>query len=191
MKNLVILGVARSGKTTLSRMIANKYKNYQVINGDCIRSSFQNVFPQIGIDKFGGKGMLEDFPFFCSELFKQEINQNKKHFKYIFESCDITPEYAAKYFSSNNTSIIFLGYPNLSIEEIIYNYKNYAEEDDYMLKKSEEEIQNRANLWLRKSKEFQEQCKKYNIRFIDVSHNRNLIFNKLINELEESEYDLI
>lgn len=183
MKNIVILGVARAGKTTLSRIIANKYKNYQVINGDCIRTSFQKVFPQLEINKLGGKGMDKDFSLFCSELLNGEIKHNKKYFNYIFESCDITPENATKYFDLDNTNIIFLGYPNLTIEEIIFNYKNYAEEDDYMIKKTEKEIEERANLWLRKSKEFQEQCKKYNLNYIDVSYNRNDIFNEFISNL--------
>lgn len=183
MKNVVILGVARAGKTTLSRMIVNKYKNYQVINGDCVRTSFQNIFPQLEINRFGGKGMDKDFSLFCSELLSREIKQNKKYFNYIFESCDITPENATKYFNLDNTNIIFLGYPKLSVEEIIYNYKNYAEEDDYMLKKTEEEIRNRAELWLQKSKEYQKRCEQYNIKYIDVSYNRNDLFNEYINNL--------
>lgn len=183
MKNVVILGVARAGKTTLARMIANEYKNYQVINGDCIRTSFQNIFPQIEINKYCGEGMKEKFSLFCSELLKQEITQNENHFNYIFESCDIIPENAIKYFNLDNTIIIFLGYPKLSVEEIIYNYKNYAEENDYMLKKTDEEIRNRAILWLEKSKEYQKKCKEYNIRYIDVSYSRNHIFYKFIQEL--------
>lgn len=183
MKNIVILGVARAGKTTLSRMIVNKYKNYQVINGDCIRTSFQNIFPQIEINKYGGEGMKEKFSLFCSELLEQEITQNEDYFNYIFESCDVTPENARKYFSLNNTIIVFLGYPKLSVEEIIYNYKNYAEENDYMLKKTDDEIMNRAILWLQKSKEYQEQCKLYNIKYIDVSYNRNNIFDEFIKDL--------
>ena len=184
MKNIVILGVARAGKTTLSRMIVNKYKNYQVINGDCVRAAFQEVFPELEINRFHGKGMEKNFSYFCSELLKYEIKQNKKDFNYIFESCDITPENASKYFNLDNTLIIFLGYPNLSIEEILYNYKHYADKNDYMLKKTPEEMENRANLWSQKSKEYKELCEKNNIKFIDVSYDRKLIFDKLVNELE-------
>ena len=183
MKNIVILGVARAGKTTLAKLIANKYKKYQIINGDCIRNSFQNIFPQIEINKFGGEGMKEKFSLFCSELLEQEIIQNKDYFNYIFESCDVTPENARKHFSLNNTIVVFLGYPKLSVEQIIYNYKNYAEENDYMLKKTDGEIMNRAILWLQKSKEYQEQCKLYNIKYIDVSYNRNNIFDEFIKDL--------
>lgn len=164
-------------------MIANKYKNYQIINGDCVRHSFQKIFPELEINKFGGKGMIENFSLFCSQLLKTEIIQNENHFKYIFESCDITPENALKHFNIDNTIIVFLGYPKLTVDEIIFNYKNYAEENDYMLKKTDAEIKDRAILWLEKSKKFQAECKKCNIKYIDVSYNRNDIFDKFVEDL--------
>lgn len=158
MKNIVILGVARSGKTTLSKMIIEKFSNYQVLNGDCIRSTFQKVFPEVEINKFNGNGMKNDFALFCSELFKQEINYNKGYYNYIFESCDISPYNAKKFFCSKNVSIIFLIYPSLNVNEIINNYKSYAEKEDYMLKKTEDEILNRAQMWLEKSKQYKLEC---------------------------------
>lgn len=183
MKNIVILGVARSGKTTLSRMITEKFSNYQILNGDCIRSTFQKVFPEVGINKFKGHGMKNDFALFCSELFKNEIKYNKNYYNYIFESCDISPYNARKFFCNNDTSVIFLIYPSLNVNEIIYNYKYYAEKGDYMLKKTEEEILDRAQMWLEKSKQFKLECEQNNIRYIDVSYNRNEVFKKIIDEL--------
>ena len=88
---------------------------------------------------------------------------------------------------NNDSCIIFLGYPNLTIEETIANYKKYADEFDYMIKKTDEEIRNRAIMWTKKSKELREECLKNQIKFIDVSYDRKNTFEKLIEELSIDE----
>lgn len=137
------------------------------------------------INHLGGEGMKEDFPKFCASLLENQIKQHKNIFNYIFESCDITPFYAKKYFDSKDTIILFLGYPKLTVTEVYNNYKNYATSDDYMLKKTDDEIMDRAYKWLERSKQLKEECIKYNIKFIDVSYDRNEIFDKLIKEIKD------
>lgn len=183
MKNIIILGVARSGKTTLARMIKEKYSNYNIIDGDCIRTAFEKVVPELQINHINGKGMIETFPEFCSRLFEYQIKEHKNYFNYIFESCDISPVQLKKYFNIKNTIVLFLGYPNLTVKETFNNYKKYALENDYMLKKTDKEIMDRAIMWTKKSNKLKEECSKYKIRFIDVSYNRNSTFKKLIEEL--------
>ena len=43
---------------------------------------------------------------------------------------------------------------------------------------------------IKKAKEFEnqiiEQCKKYNMKYIDTSYNRESIFNELLNEIKEN-----
>lgn len=183
MKNIIILGVARSGKTTLARMIKKRYSNYNIIDGDCIRNAFEKSIPEVNINHVNGSGMIEKFPDFCLKLFEYQIKEHNNHFNYIFETCDINPIQLKKYFNIPNTIVIFLGYPNLTIEETVNNYKKYAKKDDYMIKKSEDEIISRAKKWNKKSKEIKKLCLQFNIKFIDVSYNRNDIFEKLIEEL--------
>lgn len=187
MKNIIILGVARSGKTTLARMIKHKYPNYNIIDGDCIRTAFEKALPEVNINHINGNGMIQKFPEFCSNLFEYQIKEHKNHFNYIFESCDISPIQLKEYFNMENKTIIFLGYPNLTIEETIANYKKYADEFDYMIKKTDEEIRNRAIIWTKKSKELREECLKNQIKFIDVSYDRKNTFEKLIEELSIDE----
>lgn len=37
MKNILIMGIERAGKTTLSKMIKNKYTNYNLIHSDSLK----------------------------------------------------------------------------------------------------------------------------------------------------------
>jgi len=48
MKNIIIIGRSRVGKSTLANMIADKY-NYQIIRTDIIRNTFKEVFPELNI----------------------------------------------------------------------------------------------------------------------------------------------
>lgn len=187
MKNIAIFGVARSGKTTLARMIKQRFTNYNIIDGDCIRSTFESVLPSNNINHLGGEGMVEDFPKFCGQLLAYQIKEHKKIFNFIFESCDVEPYQSKEYFNIEDTLVIFLGYPSLTLEEVINNYTEYAEPNDYMMKKTPSEILNRATMWLEKSKTLRNECEIYNIRFIDVSYNRNEIFKDLLEELANEE----
>ncbi len=187
MKNIIILGVARSGKSTLARMIKMKYPNYNIIDGDCIRNAFEKIIPEVNINHVNGSGMEEKFSKFCLKLFENQIKEQNHYFNYIFESCDINPIQIKEYFDIPNTIIFFLGYPGLTVEETVNNYKKYAEEGDYMLKKSEDEIISRAIKWTNKSKELMELCSELNMKFVDVSYNRDIVFKKIIEELVVNE----
>ena len=48
-KHMIIAGVPRAGKSTVSQMIAKKL-GYQHISMDSIIAGFEKVFPQVGID---------------------------------------------------------------------------------------------------------------------------------------------
>ncbi len=37
MKNILIMGIGRAGKTTLSKMIKDRYKSYNIIHSDSLK----------------------------------------------------------------------------------------------------------------------------------------------------------
>ena len=47
MKNIIITGVARSGKTTLSKLIKEKYPKYNIISFEAIRNGFIKSHPDL------------------------------------------------------------------------------------------------------------------------------------------------
>lgn len=49
MKNIMILGICRTGKTTFSKMIQKEFNNYQIIEVDTIISALQKTIPNIPI----------------------------------------------------------------------------------------------------------------------------------------------
>lgn len=183
MKNLVILGASRAGKTTLAREICKVYPNYHVINGDSIRSAFEKTLPQNNINKYNGNGMKEDFAKFCGCFFRNEINRNKEYFNYIFDSCDVSVENAMKYFLNDDTVIIFLGYPNINKNDALNNFRRYESPNDWTVNRTDEELLIHAQEWISNSQIFERECQKNGIKYIDMSFNRNKIFEELKIEL--------
>lgn len=49
MKNIMILGICRTGKTTFSRMIQKEFSNYQIIEVDTIISALQKTVKNVPI----------------------------------------------------------------------------------------------------------------------------------------------
>ena len=50
LKNIIIFGEPRSGKSTLANMIVDRF-NYQVIHVDSIRDTFKKIYPELKFTK--------------------------------------------------------------------------------------------------------------------------------------------
>ncbi len=180
MKNIAIFGASRAGKTTLARSINKIYPNYHIINGDSIRKAFQRELPQNNINQYNGIGMKEDFSRFSAALFKDEIERNKGYYNYIFDSCDISVENALNFFKEDSTIILFLGYPELTEQEALRNYRKYEKKEEWTSERTDEELIEHAKIWINNSKIFKNDCITNKVRYIDTSYNRDEI---LKNEL--------
>lgn len=185
MKNLVIFGASRAGKTTLAREISKIYPHYHIIHGDAVRGAFSSALPQNDINSHKGKGMKDDFPRFLAELLREENDQDKDIFNHIIETCDVSVENALKYFKKEHTVIVYLGFAELSINEAFKNYRKYEKQTDWTYERSDEHMLKHAKEWIAKSKIFKEDCEKHNIRYVDTSYNREEVLKKLIKDLKE------
>lgn len=185
MKNIVIFGSSRAGKSTLSKMIFHAHPSFQIYVGDDIRGAFQNIIPELQINSKGGKGMEETFPAFISFLFYKSIKRNIGVFNYILETCDITPKLAKKYFDRDDTIIIFLATPRLSDEEWFNQVRFYETERDWTFGRSDEEIRTTAGHWTKASRQFEKECKEENIWFVDTSFDRERVLAETLQKLEK------
>lgn len=185
MKNIAILGIPRSGKSTLAKMISKKYPNYHIVIGDDIRSAFQNVLPNNNINNKGGIGMIEDFPNFLSYLFYKNIKRNKGIFNYIVETCDITPQKAYELFNKDDTILLFLGTPNQTFKQHFEEIRKYETKIDWTYNRSDEHMLEHSKLWVSKSKEYEKECKELDIWYVDTSFNREEVLNNTLKKIEK------
>ena len=173
MKNVAIFGSSRSGKSTLAVMIVKEFPNYFIISGDDIRWTFQEVLPDNDINNRGGRGMKEDFPKFLATLFYASINWNNAGTHYIIDSCDITPEMAKELFEKDDTILLFIGTPKQTVEQYFEGVREYQVENDWTYRKSDEYILEHAERWIEISKEYEEECGRLDIWYVDTSFNRD------------------
>lgn len=185
MKNIAIFGSSRSGKSTLSKMISKKYPNYHILIGDDIRWAFQKILPNNNINSTGGIGMVEDFPNFLSCLFYKSIKRNKGIFNYIVETCDVTPQKAYELFNKDDTILLFLGTPNQTVEQHFEEIRKYETQRDWTYNQSDEHMLEHSKHWIAKSKEYEKECKKLNIWYVDTSFNRTKILENTLYMLEQ------
>lgn len=185
MKNIAIFGSSRSGKSTLAKMISKKYSNYHIIIGDDIRWAFQEVLPNNNINSKGGIGMLEDFPNFLSCLFYKSIKRNKGEINYIVETCDMTPKKAYESFNNKNTILLFLGTPRLNVQDYFRKIRQFETERDWTYDRSDEHMVNHCEYWINKSKEYEKECKKLNIWYVDTSLNREDVLKETLDKIEQ------
>lgn len=183
MKSIAIFGSSRSGKSTLAKMIAKKYQNYHIIIGDDIQWAFQETLPNSNINNSGGAGMVHDFPNFLSCLFYKSMKRNQGEFNYIVETCDITPNKANDLFNRNNTILLFLGTPNQTPEEYFNDIKKYQTKKDWTFDRSDEHLLEHSRHWIEKSKEYQSECKKLKIWFVDTSFNREKVLQETLEKI--------
>lgn len=184
MKNIAIFGSSRSGKSTLSRMIAKKHPNYHIIVGDDIRWAFQEVLPDNHINSRGGEGMKEDFPAFLASYFYKGIKRHEGEFNYIVETCDMTPAKANELFNKENTILLFIGTPKLTLEEHLNEIKKYQTEKDWTYNRTDEQLLKHCNFWIERTKIQEQECKQLKIWYVDTSINREKVLEETLEKIE-------
>lgn len=172
MKNIVIIGAPRCGKTTLSNLLYEKIK-CQIIHGDCERTAIDLVFPELNIKK------NENFIKYLEILLRKQQRDNKYQYPVIIESTDITPDNIDKYFNRDNNIIICLGVVSIDYREFAKTIIDNDTKLDWTYKYSLEQIEEYAKEYINISLKYQQECLKRNIKFIDTSHNRQEILNNL------------
>ena len=98
MKNILIIGVARAGKTTLSNMIKDKYNQYNLIHSDSIvwgmiRGSGKEEY---FVKNIKGRKEWEhgtEFQKILVEIFKASIKKDKAQYRNIMETGQLEPKY--------------------------------------------------------------------------------------------------
>lgn len=176
MKNIMLLGITRSGKSTFANMLHDKY-NYNIIHGDMIKASYQKHIENLTSAELKKK---DEYRMFIKDIFNHEVKYNETNCIIdtvdIFPS-DITDEDREKYL------IYFFGYPNIEYDELVSIWRS---KDQALVRRfSEEELESKAKRGIENSKKIMEECSKYNLRFIDTSHNRDETFAELLEEIEK------
>ncbi len=177
MKNIIIIGQPRCGKTTLANMLYRKYK-YQIIHADCERVALDLAFPELNIKN------NELFPKYLEILLRKNKRDNRNNFSVILEGTDIKISDIMKYFNLNENIVICLGVCSIDYSEFANEIMNNDTELDWTKKCTNDEILNYCKEYIEKSMADKNECEKYGLRFVDTSINRTKKLRLLVKEIE-------
>ena len=184
MKDILICGIPRSGKTTLAKMLCQKF-NYNFYSVDTLVSTFQKVYPQLDISHKDGLKTSELFAPFLHEYLSRL--QKFRTTRFVVEGYHMFPKDLSSFVLKDNFEIVYLGYPSLSPQQIVESIRKYDTDADWTKKKSDVELFELAELFNQRNILFQKDCKKYGFQFFDVGIDREKTLAKIEKMLTKDE----
>lgn len=189
--NIIISGVPRAGKSTISRLISKKF-GYQHICMDSINAGFEEVFPELGIDTSADLPSLEKIrnisakiaPFIKAMMDSGEYDEFEPGL--VLDVYQLLPEDYMKYLYHNNCEIFYFITSETTPEERFSLLKTYDTEKDYTFYKPEEELREGCVEIVEMSKFIKEQCIQYNLPYFETAKNREVVFEQFINGFEQN-----
>lgn len=181
----MILGICRTGKTTFSKMIQKEFKNYQIIEVDTIISALQKTVKNVPIGFIHDNLQENKLPEFLNLLIQKNINKNGKELGFIINADSVMPEDLVKYFELNDMKVYYFVNEKLSPEQILENSRKFDSKEEWTTRRTDEQLLKHFEFYKDIEKKIIKDCKKYNIRCIDTSENREIIFNELLSEIKE------
>ncbi len=187
-KNIIIIGAARSGKTTLAKKIA-KEKGYSLISIDNIVSGFE-AYQELLIHHDGdaidtAKRLA---PFLIKYL--TELSEGTAYYdviKYVIEGTHFDFEQLMPFLKSKEYiekyEIIGLTFNNITEQELYSYIKKYDTEDDWTYWCDEEELKGNVRYFIERNEFFNEMFKKYEIKTFDTSKDREIVLSKAVKQL--------
>lgn len=190
MKDILIFGAPRTGKTTLAKLLSQKLENYSLFSIDAIRNSFGDIFPELGINdpeietndmvKKNNETILPDY--IARMLYWHHIELKDKQ-GYIVEGCQVLPDKAKEVFDMENSIVIYLGHGKLQPKEILRNIRKYDTPDEYSYQRTDEEMLKQCAEYYEIEKMIALKCKEYGFIYVDTSNNREKVLYELIDKL--------
>ena len=184
-KNILIIGAARSGKTTLAKKFV-KEKGYSLVSIDNIVSGFE-AYPEIGICHNGNdiKVSSKLAPFLIKYFIElSEGNTFYDGINTVIEGTHIDFEQIMTFLQSEKYKekydVIGLTYNYINKDELYNSIKKYDTEDDWTFWCNDDELKGNVEYFLERNKFFDEMFKKYNITTYDTSFDREAVLSSII-----------
>lgn len=190
MKNIIIGGTVRSGKSTLANLLVKRFK-YSKCESDTIVNAFNNVFPELGIthkNPIGAREVYEPFLFeilngFCKDLKHEQIVT-------VFPGSQFLPENIARYEKKDKYIVIFLGLDGVTPQELLIKIRQMDKEHDWTFKRSDEWLLTFCDNVIKESNLIKEKCKEYGFYYFNTFNDRDEVLNIICNLIDREQQTL-
>ena len=162
MKNIIIGGTCRSGKSLLAKALNKKLQNHNYFSIDEIRNTLIDTFHKDYKKTFVDE--LQDFTynFYC--------NYKKTGFYSIFEGIYVTKKEVLEKYNTNDNLIIFVGRPSLSPNQLFQDIRNKEKSHfSWTSQRTDDELMQMTINYHNEDVQNLEFCKQYGFLFLDTS----------------------
>lgn len=176
MKNILVIGPPRSGKTTLSKMISKEIACYNIINIDVIRDGIYEAFFKNTDKNERNNAVKKAFPDFINKMLKQYQEYYNPELYYVIEGDILSIEDALKMYYQYEIEIVCIGTPKIEKQVLFERIRTNASKygcwtekytDDELLKECEKIIE--------RSKTEESISKENNLTYLDTSINMDCL----------------
>ena len=203
MKNIIIVGPSRAGKTTLAKRLHEKF-NYFVISLDKLVATFQAAYPQLDIRiNWNRDKTTENIAPFIGHFLglfssddgiKDDLNLRAHHVEgnhfvleggyFDFEKItSILKEYGVNELK-DRFILIGLVQGQKTVDEYVSDFKKYDTEDDWTYNLSEDELTDYVTRdAIPFNRVMMDYLAKYRFTIYDTSSDRERVFDKIIEDI--------
>ena len=189
-KHIIIAGVPRAGKSTISQRIAKEF-GYQHISMDSIIAGFEKAFPQVEIDTGADVDVKENVQSISSKiaLFLRAMMDSGEYdecdYGMVIDVFQLLPEDYRKYIDPSVCEIYYFITSDVAAEERYKLLKQYDTPKDYTYYNPEEENRRNCAEIVEVSKFYKEQCEKYQLPYFETALERERVLEEFFNQLEK------
>lgn len=191
-KHMIIAGVPRAGKSTVSQRIAKKF-GHQHISMDSVIAGFEKAFPQVGIDTDADTDVKENVqsisakiaPFLRAMMDSGEYDECD--YGMVIDVFQLLPEDYRKHIDPSVCEIYYFITSDVTAEERFELLKQYDTPKDYTYDKPEEENRRNCAEIVEISKYYKEQCERYQLPYFETARNRENVLENFIRRMENEE----
>lgn len=184
-KHIIIAGVPRAGKSTVSQMIAHKL-GYQHISMDSIIAGIEKTFPETKIDTNASINPQDNMQYISSKMapfikaMMASGEYNECDYGMVLDIYQLLPEDYMKYIDQKICDIYYFITSDVTPKERFEILKANDTPKDYTYFHSDEENYKDCVEIVEMSNLIKEQCLSLNLPYFETAHDREKILNNFI-----------
>lgn len=185
--NIIISGVPRAGKSTISHILSKEY-GFQHVSMDSIIAGFEKCFPNTGVSTYQGLSSLDTLRVISSKMapFVRAMLDSGEYDEFapgmVLDMYQLLPEDYDKYIRGANCEIVYFITSDVTSEERFLIQKKYDTEKDYTFYKSDEELREGAEYIVEQSLLMKNQCEKYGLPYYETAREREQVFQRFLSD---------